>query len=59
MRRRRLSPIYQRLLERVPESYCAGELCDFAGSPNYEASNVRLWHLSDIGADAEHVRFWG
>jgi hypothetical protein len=22
-------------------------------------SGVRLWHLADIDADADHVRYWG
>jgi hypothetical protein len=24
-----------------------------------DPSNVRLWHIADIDADDEHVRFWG
>jgi hypothetical protein len=23
------------------------------------ATNVRFWHIADIDADDEHVRFWG
>jgi hypothetical protein len=29
------------------------------GTSKHEARDVRFWHLADIAADSEHVRFWG
>jgi len=33
---------------------------DAQGSRDFQPNrfNVRFWHLADINADAEHVRYW-
>ena len=36
-----------------------GGLVAAAADEFADRRNVRLWHLADIGADAEHVRFRG
>ena len=35
-----------------------GTACHHEGMYSWSA-NVRLWHLADIDAEAEHVRSWG